>query len=533
MLGSAVILARPSVIRSCVRRDSIEALGFQREMSRLADSAGLVMPSIDEALVRARSWVRRRGLRTEILGSAALWLTLGGILHSVIATETDGALRYGLAACGWLLALLGAPYLRLRTSSNQERVTQVRRLVLRDRRRALEYLLYHLTFSMRDAVKICEELERAIHPPNLATIASLRESRRIEASSEYPVLLARELFDLFGLRTADTLLDYLRFQPERLQAALKQYLEAATEISFKKNNGHARRLEAQAEMKSILLDFSATSSPDLVFIGLEVVSSPGTSGALQELLDQLNRLEGDGRHSDLEPLIELVDTARGASFRTLSDLDRWKPSVGLPNYEKIRTDCREQLNSKFSDFIDARFGNRAARETTIVTSGYSAAVLGCIVGAKPIRKFRVYVIDSESLIRGDSQSMCAELRQHGIPSAVIPLEPSRAQAFVGSADLAVFGFEAMTTEGDLVHPRGIGAALESIAGLDVVAVGESWKVREPSILDGIDLSLVAVSGGDQLNFVVTDCGVHQKLSAGHDFDGLAQVPSEWQRRISG
>lgn len=479
-------------------------------------------PTIPPSLREARRSIRFRGFRDEFPRALPLSLALGGVLNSLLLNVTRPGARPWWTSWAivvtWIIALLGVPAVRVLTMSNEERAGNVRRLTRRNAKSALFYLLFHQFNSLREAVRIQRLAEQALKSDDKTSarfqLHNIREKRRIESALEYPTMLAARTFDLYEFRSVDLLFEYLRFSPDRLRASVGSYVSAALSIcdgGGDTKEGEQRAHDAKTSLERQLRQFDLLLDPELAWDGLSIVMKSGTGAAvsaLEQILFELNRKSGTWEQA--RALVNLVNTARGFSLARLADLEEWKDSPEAerpPTLNHHRYEATNALPVKFEEYVK----RNQVKDLTIVTSGYSTAVLRCVRKAKELGIVRrVHVLEVDTFVSGDSRQMKEEIGEAGIEAHLV--RPPLSQAFRASIDMALIGFEAINPRGDLVHPRGIIDALEMLSTdpkpRHIVAVGESWKVRDFADLN-LDHSIVAVYPGSALSCIITDHDAHE------------------------
>ena len=117
------------------------------------------------------------------------------------------------------------------------------------------------------------------------------------------------------------------------------------------------------------------------------------------------------------------------------------------------------------------------------------------------------------------------LRSMTVPSMVIGVrEIPQLQI-----DMCIFGFEMVSTSGIFYHPRLNSEALAVISNpayKDIIAIGESWKIRNP--MRKVKHSRVSEFQPAGLSQVITDTGTYP-CKAGKV--GLGSVATKWKKRF--
>ena len=122
----------------------------------------------------------------------------------------------------------------------------------------------------------------------------------------------------------------------------------------------------------------------------------------------------------------------------------------------------------------------------------------------------MYIVLAKGRSIGEDRQMRADLNSNGI-ERVSFIEPENMQNLVSSncLDMVLIGFEVVTPQGDIFHPRGVMQGLQAVtsasAGPKTIAVGESWKVRDFSMKE-VDHAVVSIYPANNLDAIVTDCG---------------------------
>lgn len=208
-----------------------------------------------------------------------------------------------------------------------------------------------------------------------------------------------------------------------------------------------------------------------------------------------------------------------------SDLLREKKYLG--NWEGLREDALREIGDKFIGWN--RSQNRIDFSGSIavgLTFGYSAVlkiILKRIIddNIQNIRGLHIILIRS-SEAPGDEEILKAELLAdygfQGLKCHILPIEAIEKKEIQFKIKSIFVGIESINKRGDIVHPRGGSEVIRKIQELNkdigeyikVYAFGESYKVQD--FKDNIDFTKLSLFLHDNVDFVVTDHGVHEKIS---------------------
>jgi hypothetical protein len=463
----------------------------------------------------------------------ALSLTLGGVL--VILVQ-EFARSYGTSPPVWLLAttiivvVVSVPAREAWAMSADDRIDVIARLG--DRRLSKRMLLYYSAFHVHKAFWVSLKRSHGDSP-----------SKMKPPRYNYPRLLAEALFSPLNFRGADALLSFLRFSPEHFKGEIDAYRDALKQVALddKTPNGQTSTnvwtrtpadslrtiadgnderartaARARSRMRKLIAQLSPGRNARLLWPGYEIVTTSGTGaavGRLQEVVREM--VSGGNSEQDLRDLLDLVDHARAHSLIDLAGLRQWhgdgcKGDPPLPQHGAV-SGAAHEVARNFVRLIKAR---RAG--IRIVTSGYSDCVLKCLDELGSARIKRVSIVEIDRYHRRDNLLMSAKLEQLEINTHIIDQKEFERQSQrtlpPGGFDIAIFGFEVMSINGDVLHPRSTPHPLGVLASANpraaiVAAVGERWKVREIDI-DVHDPSFVAVYNAQGLTHLVTDHEAH-------------------------
>lgn len=497
-----------------------------QQRDRLAKIPSL---TIHKRLKRSRRLLQLSGYFDRLVSEIPLALTTGGVLYTVFALDQEGIAPKVLF---FLIPLLVVPFIRLLRVSDEEKVNIIRKALRKDKRRALLHLLYHVMHKAKATIKFTNQAteiarrRRSGQPSSSAQLAKTQPDLQASIVDDYSEKLASILYDIFRFRSPENLLRFVLFQPEAIQPAADRYIEAINQWLVKPNEptqtGKAKlelkRAEnemygAYAELKEILSKYGTFQDPEIISEGLDVVTMPGTNRAIQALDEKLKKIQETKGFPAAKALLDLVDSQRVSSIKSIADLNGWYyRSAPFPDLLEKRINSTDVLSGNFLEYVKTTPG-RDGQGLNLATSGFSTAVLRCLSAIRDDIG-EVFVIDTgKSFLRYDHRQMARRLRDYGILVTLINISDASRRAFREMLDLAVFGIETVSFKGDILHPRGLTDALETLVfeprpRLGIIGVGESWKVRIPSPDRLVDPSVVVVHEGRGFDYIITDHKVH-------------------------
>lgn len=507
-------------------------------------------------------------------------LTLSAVLFTLAKELPNWNVASGvntlLYAAIWLGPVLLTPYVTLRSMDEDELAKYVGRDVRRRPKETLFHLVCRLHLLHNSVIRLLNSSTVAGRAGKswAKQLRANKEKLRFITSGDYSIQLAEELYSHFDFHSHRILLEYLRFSPYRLQRIINAYLESVRRHAaardfynvFRENPNQTRqafnvieeeyRERAKTELNAAGKEWRACferiarwrsgldllDSPEIIWQGLEIVRIPSTGGAILKLLQELRRLCEDKQYLLAKNLLNLVDHARGSSFKALADLEPWYVEVVAsledpkieaslpPDLKKGWDQAMVGLRERFLELVKKNY--KSPKNLMIATSGFSRAVLNCLDAMSSVMGYspQVFVFETETVLRNDHREMVEALKEKGIKASLVKLHVGSRRLFRDHIDLSVFGVEAMDYKCNILHPRGHSDILDTLAEPPrskrhhIVAVGESWKVKQFS-LDRLDPDLIVVYRGGCFDYIITDHQVH----AVRKNPNLECCAVEWQK----
>lgn len=230
---------------------------------------------------------------------------------------------------------------------------------------------------------------------------------------------------------------------------------------------------------------------------------------LSELLGL--KLEQDSLKWYGKPLYNSADAARGF----------------FDSFEKLRNDAHEELSRKFieSDCIDLNKTIAIA-----LTFGYSSTLKRVLeeIIAKADDIHIILIKDEES--PGEEELLKAKLEVDNpeLTCSILPIETVIDRGIYRNIQGIFIGIEGINEFGDIVHPRGGAKTIKRLKEASkkeaenrevmVFAFGETYKVQKFDELD-IDYTKLALLHHENIHYVVTDHGVHERIGNRWKIDG--------------
>ena len=431
-------------------------------------------------------------------------LALAGVIYLVLSKGGTTFPGYLWLLGITLLSIVGIPFIRFLSETTLDRVSGVQRVVLYRRRLAISHLLFHIYSFMSEAEKLYNDVGK-VGPDDKkggAKRGKLTDRLGKITTQGYPWLLADAFHVNLGLNDAETLMSFFQCNPDVVGSSLQSYIENS-------------RIDRKRDVEKLFDAFMASVSDiSTISSGLEIATLPGTGRAVNGLTDKVDELVGSCRVDHAKSLVERVDKSRGTSMIELADLRSWYKSQDdmdlHPDIKIKREQALGNLRREFRKYLNAN-GLLAdnTSELTVVTGGYSTAVRECLTEVRKALGI-VYIVLAKGRSIGEDRQMRADLNSNGI-ERVSFIEPEHMQNLVSSncLDMVLIGFEVVTSQGDIFHPRGVMQGLQAVtsasAGPKTIAVGESWKVRDFSMKE-VDHAVVSIYPANNLDAIVTDCG---------------------------
>lgn len=493
-----------------------------------------------------------------------LSLTLSGVALTLIIelyhpTQPEPLLLITVV----ILAILFVPSVRLITEDWDTRAHELRTLAAHHPDRVFFYLMFHLVrylHSLNQRVTKADRYARLYMDKKKERVKKklyrLRDKQERTSLLTFPEVLLDSLYDAYGFSTKDQLMALLRFRPSFARAMVTDFIHLATVTTYGSADSHGPATailnfsEARAKVDSVLRPMiAALSDPRIVREAMKTVTMPGTSEAVFRLvhiftklcqieqprpivriIEMIDRIQWGYRNIEeqriakAELLRSLIDDARGFPLTVLADLNDWYDSGchGSPFLARsvvARRNCTSHAATNVREFVRNRW---TTTKVNIMTAGFST----CVVESLKLMRdsvASVFIVQTTSHVR-DDRLMHTQLDTEGFSVALVHVEAARRLLVDNSIHLIILGFEAVNLAGVMIHPRtDAGRLLETqrqfekkhTDHVEVIAVGESWKVREfeESALYSSRVSLVRP---ELITALITDHCCHRRSEANTD-----------------
>ena len=143
----------------------------------------------------------------------------------------------------------------------------------------------------------------------------------------------------------------------------------------------------------------------------------------------------------------------------------------------------------------------------LIRSGEAPPKIGAV---KKISGEHVPPLGDEEILKAELE---AEFKESGLKCDILPIDAIQKREMERRIDTIFVGIESINREGDIVHPRGGSEVIREIRkyneNIEVYAFGESYKVQDFTEWD-IDYTKLSLFLHENINFVVTDHGVHER-----------------------
>ena len=398
----------------------------------------------------------------------------------------------------------------------------------------VEFLIFHIIVYTNRCIRIYNRTLYQSRDPGIIDriISSIRYVCR-SSDEKYirsgnigrPQVLAENIYQIWGLRNSAALFDILKFYPTTINKKLLRSIEQkATEADIRE------------QLEQLLKRPEKISNVDITHAALNILSTLGTGNVMNSVFDELRLL---GRnHAHKRELLKLIDKGRGTSICKLLDIDPDKEEPDELDQEilksdraaKLRTLTTSESASNFVKFMTESYESNDSLK--ILTTGYSSAVLKALskLNLNFRQRIQVYVVQASHKPIDEDVEMENSLRTRQVSSLLV--SPTQIPSL--NIDLCLIGFEMANTSGVIYHPRFSNDALSAILNItlghdikDVVAVGESWKVRSPPF--EVDYSRVVEFRPEGLTRIITDIGLHPCENGLIDLD---IVESKWAKKFN-
>ncbi len=442
-------------------------------------------------------------------------------------------------------AVLGLPAISLMRLSIEEKTSRVLQITADNPTLVLRFFLYHVHDYMRREARFVDDalsIDLKSASGREETQDCLDRYRRRSLLGD-PTLMSTEIHKVFGFRTERALLEFLRFHPERTHASVTTFLEARRELASCADESASNAVLARRKAELALEDFRAEQNQfslindhTLVEQALEIVQALGTNQAVYELINSIHQLCSSGDCDRAFKLGQIIDHARGTSLMQLADLEMNAGKCERCfNSIAARQLATKMAANRFAEVVRDEAEMQGNKKIDIATSGISTTVLEGILAAKD-HIGRVYIIESDDLLAKENRRLKSELLYRGVDQTdLIDEETARSPYLQTKIAIFVVGFEMMTADGHLVHPKGADGAAKIFSDLQPnsypkkVALGESWKIRDNGTSRPGDPGRVSIYLPCNISVVITDAGIFDKC--GGTFD-LRYCLEFWQSKLS-
>jgi hypothetical protein len=201
-------------------------------------------------------------------------------------------------------------------------------------------------------------------------------------------------------------------------------------------------------------------------------------------------------------------------------------------FEEMRSKALNQIYKNFNSKLNKEFKPlfKINKETSIaiaLTSGYSA-VLKCIlekiIDSKDENNLNITIIKTggtngyEELLQRELTAFCTT-KNKSMKCSILSIDALlERDDILSNIKNVLIGIDSMNLAGDIVHPRGgirtVIRLKEKKTELKVFAFGESYKVQNFVPSTEIDHEKLLVMQHNQIDYIITDHGVHAKDTNG-------------------
>ena len=424
-----------------------------------------------------------------------------------------------------LFSLLVVPATKLMTEKStnfSNRWKRFRDTLQSNPKSAAAFLLYHIIIFSNKAEKT---LNRIIKGPGKRNFwenivhAFRGEKYILSGKIGRPEYLANNIHQIWGLKDGKALLNILEFDPIAIKKKLRKLLQGDDP-------------EIRHQVQDLLENTERIKNVTITAAALDILSTLGTGKLMREVFYQCLQLK---KLEDKIELLNLIDKGRGTSLRKLLDIttdepDEFEKQLHLSEEAESK---RKALTEIAAEELVKHLKSKSSLDLKFLTTGYSSAVLEALERAKQsgVGIAQVYVVQASQKPIDEDYEMDDSLRTRGISSLLI----SPADIPFLKVEVCIFGFEMASVNGFIYHPRFSNDALVAISNAaaknsfsDVIAIGESWKVRS-IISSDVDYSRVIEFRPGKLDVIITDCGAETKTKGRFE---LASVENSWQDNLS-
>ena len=513
---------------------------------------------IDNSLWLTRARVALRVFANQAFRTLGLSLTLGGVFYTAIEVSSVPPLEW-LSTVGLLIFPAATIVVALISTSGlslEHRARSIRQLYRNHPETALKYMLFHtrnlaLTLRIYTELLLAATSERDSQKHSAVKRIGITQARRsVDTLTECPDVLAAALHDLFHLGSADAFLDHFCIRPARITGDAAAYLNA-----LQARNGR------QGEIAKSLLRQSEriwnAADPLIAWEVLRIATVPGTSSAISLLVDVVYHIQLRQDPNGAKKVAMAASKARRFPLTLLADLEPWSKGEehdipllqrarlestkgAAKNFQALaemaaqhlyrRQDLREstkselasssqELLSEISKHDKVRVAVRTSQDQrpptkyrlSVATIGYSSATVDALRRARDLIG-SVYILQLDKRFLGADLLMRERLENLGLHTELVEESTLLNSGVRTQVDIAIFGFGAAATSGELLHRRSLETIIRPINDyvqprLGIVGIGESWKVRDFSDR-WPEIESVASIHKERLLALITDCGLH-------------------------
>ncbi|MFZ2071315.1 MAG: hypothetical protein WAV32_06945 [Halobacteriota archaeon] len=234
------------------------------------------------------------------------------------------------------------------------------------------------------------------------------------------------------------------------------------------------------------------------------ISQENLQNALEELWQKFRVMKGVGNET-----LTWYETQ-------ISQENLQKVKGFLGSFVRLRSNALEELWEKFINWNEKNEKLDLNQPIAIgLASGYSVALRRILKGicehVQDIKKLDIILISEAP--GDDEEVLRAELKADylGLRCDIMPIDVIEKKEMERQINSIFVGIESINKQGDIVHPKGGSDVIRKIKKYEanVYAFGESYKVLDFTE-DDIDYTKLSLSRNENIDYVVTDHGVHER-----------------------
>ena len=327
-------------------------------------------------------------------------------------------------------------------------------------------------------------------------------------------------------------------------------IDSMVDPNFERNRPAALALDAYAQRIWRRVHQLEPIVEDVALILRHVIHQPSTGKAMAAAAPILARNLNPPRSGVVR---ELVDIRLGVPLTLMFGMDKWDMSdgrslEGTKHYLNSFKALAEEFSEAAAYQAAADIGKRIRDGSLILTVGYSHLISQVIsLLSKQMKDITVGVISPDRasrpqhvLFRDEERLMEAELLADAkLPSRLfVSSVPGMRELGLDREDaIVLMGAEAVTSDGQVVHPRGwksthddLQRYLNQDKGTGRFVVCESFKIID-TLPPQVELRrLVTVFKSDEYELLISDGGSWSQ--GGHSSGPLIRLREAWEKRIN-